>query len=132
MRILGIGTDITEISRIEQMSEKHKDHFLERVYTETELAYSRTGKQSGEHLAGRWAAKEAVLKAFGTGWTSGITWKDIEVRNEISGKPSIHLSGGAKTIADSLGADNVLISISHSGNTAIAFAILVQEESHEK
>ena len=125
MKIIGIGTDITEISRIEKMVEKHTEHFLNRVYTAEERQYSLGKKRQGEHLAGRWAAKEAVLKAIGTGWTGRITWQDVEVCNEVNGAPKIKLTGEAGHIADTLGIRNVLITISHSNEYAVAFAVAV-------
>ncbi|MDO4585915.1 MAG: holo-ACP synthase [Planctomycetia bacterium] len=128
MRIVGIGTDITEIDRIGKMVERHADHFLQRVYTEAELLYSTKKKQQNQHLAGRWAAKEAVLKALGTGWIAGITWKDVEVLNESGGKPTIVLSGGAKTIADSLSISQIQISISHCDLYAVAYAVALGDD----
>lgn len=125
MNIIGIGTDITEIVRIERMLEKHPERFSAGVYTESELRYSNSKSHRSEHLAGRWAAKEAVLKAIGTGWIGGITWKDVEVTNNSAGKPSIVLTGGAKKVADSLGISEVQISISHGKEYAIAFAIAI-------
>ena len=127
MKIIGIGTDITECNRIENMIDKHRDHFLRHVFTEQEIAYSSTKKRSAEHFAGRWAAKEAMLKAIGTGWISGITWKDVEIRNEPGGKPSIELSGGAKKIADELGVMEIHLSISHCSTHAIAQVIAVSD-----
>lgn len=124
MKIIGIGTDITEISRIERMFEKHGDYFLKRIYTAEEIRYSLYGKHREEHLAGRWAAKEAVLKALGTGWIAGIDWKDVEVRNNQAGKPEIILSGGAQKMAEKLGGNHIMISITHSADYAVAFAIL--------
>ncbi len=124
MKIIGIGTDIAEISRIENMLEKHGDFFLKRIYTDQEIQYSHSGKHMGEHLAGRWAAKEAVLKTLGTGWIAGIDWKDVEVKNDSAGKPEIILSGGALKKAKELGGNQVMISITHSGEYAAAFAIL--------
>ena len=81
MNILGIGTDIVECLRIAQMIERHGELFIDRVYTATEIEYCRSRKQATQHFAGRWAAKEAILKALGTGWRRGISWRDIEVRN---------------------------------------------------
>lgn len=127
MRTIGIGTDIAEIDRIEAMAVKHAESFLTRVYTPDERAYCETKKQSAQHWAGRWAAKEAVLKALGTGWSEGIAWTDVEVRTSPEGKPSIRLSGGAKKYADSLGITDVLISISHCDTYAVAFACAVGE-----
>ena len=81
MEILGIGTDIIECPRIGKMIEQHGELFLRRVYTEREIRYCQARKHAIEHFAGRWAAKEAILKAIGTGWSRGIAWTDIEVRN---------------------------------------------------
>lgn len=126
MQIIGIGTDITECSRIERMMERHPDAFIERVYTETEQAYcKKRNKQALQSWAGRWAAKEAVLKAIGTGWVKGITWRDVEVVNETSGKPTIVLHGGAKEEAEKRGITQVLITISHCNCHAVANAVAV-------
>ena len=125
MQILGIGTDITECERIAQMLEKHPESFRQRVFTPTEVAYCGRGRSSVEHFTGRWAAKEAVLKALGTGWTAGITWQDVEVVNEPGGRPVVRLSGGAKTMAESRGISEVQVSISHCRSHAVAFAVAV-------
>src|SRR4051794_5226494 len=89
--LIGIGTDIVECLRIAQMIERHGELFINRVYTPHEMRYCLDRKQSTQHFAGRWAAKEAVLKAIGTGWIKGIGWRDVEVRNDGAGKPSIVL-----------------------------------------
>lgn len=123
MRIYGIGTDITECERVGRMITQHREHFTQHVYTEREIAYCQNRKRSEEHFTGRWAAKEAVLKALGTGWVVGISWKDVEVVNEQSGKPTIVLSAGAKKIAEQKGISDVLISISHCRSHAIANAV---------
>ncbi len=123
MKILGIGTDITEVLRIAQMIERHGELFISRVYTPHEIEYCSTKKAATQHYAGRWAAKEAVLKALGTGWRRGISWRDIEVRNLTSGAPTIVLRAGARDVFDRLGIQTMHISISHSRNHAIAYAI---------
>ena len=123
MEVVGIGTDIIECLRIAQMIEKHGELFLQRVYTEHEINYCSSRKAANQHYAGRWAAKEAVLKVLGTGWSEGIAWQDIEVRNEISGKPLIELHGGASEIAAGMGIFETQISISHCRSHATAFAI---------
>lgn len=123
MRVLGIGTDITECLRIAQLIERHGELFITRVYTEHEIAYCSSRKAATQHYAGRWAAKEAVLKALGTGWRRGISWRDIEVRNLPSGAPSIVLRGGARDVFERLGIERLHISISHSRTNAIAYAI---------
>lgn len=125
MDILGIGTDITECLRIARMIERHAELFVNRVYTAEETRYCQQRKQSTQHFTGRWAAKEAVLKALGTGWRRGISWHDVEIRNEPGGKPLVLLRGGAKDAADELGITHVLISISHCHTHATACAIAV-------
>ena len=121
--VLGIGTDIIECLRIAQMIDRHGDLFITRVYTEHEIEYCSTKKQSTQHYAGRWAAKEAVLKALSTGWRRGISWRDVEVRNEPGGAPRINLYGGAREVAEQLGVADMHISISHCRSHATAFAV---------
>src|SRR5690242_9027678 len=133
-QILGIGTDIVECLRIAQMIDRHGELFLNRVYTSDEIAYCSSRKAATQHYAGRWAAKEAVLKALGTGWSRGISWRDIEVRNDEGGRPSIRIEGGAQEACERLGITDMLISISHCRSHAVAFATavgpgLVEEES---
>ncbi len=120
--VVAIGTDIVECSRIASMIEKHGDLFLSRVYTEREVEYARARASMIQHFAGRWAAKEAVLKVFGTGWSQGIQWSEIEVQNDEHGRPMIELSGRAFEVCQQLGIHEVLISISHCATYAIAFA----------
>jgi len=123
MDVLGIGTDITECLRIAQMIERHGELFVDRVYTAEETGYCRNRKQATQHFTGRWAAKEAVLKALGTGWRRGIAWHDVEVCNEPGGRPVIVLRGGAREVARQLGIVQVQISISHCRSHAVAFAV---------
>lgn len=125
MRILGLGTDITETERIRSMLDRHADHFLTRVFTDGERAYCSQRKESAQHYAGRWAAKEAVMKALGTGWGEGVGWTDIEVETQASGKPVIRLAEGAAAVAQRLGIVDVLITISHCQEYATATAIAV-------
>jgi holo-[acyl-carrier protein] synthase len=125
MKIIGIGTDIVETLRIAQMIERHGELFLGRVFTPHEIEYCSLRKAATQHYAGRWAAKEAVLKALGTGWSRGISWRDIEVRNELGGRPRIVLDGGALDVSRRLGIQEVLISISHCRNYATAYALAV-------
>ena len=128
MRVIGIGTDITECERIARMLERHPETFAERVFTPTEIEYCSRGKrQSSEHFTGRWAAKEAVLKALGTGWSGKITWHDIEIVNEPGGKPRVTLTGAAAEVAKSQGITEIQISISHCVSHAVAFAVAVGE-----
>lgn len=123
--ILGLGTDIVEIVRIGGMVERHGEHFLNRVYTEGEVKFCNRRNETYQHFAGRWAAKEAVLKCLGTGLAKGINFKDIEVESQKSGQPVIHLSGGAKEFARSRGIDEIIITISHCRAYATATAIAV-------
>jgi holo-[acyl-carrier protein] synthase len=126
--IIGIGTDITECLRIARMIERHGELFIGRVYTPEEIHYCQSRKQATQHFTGRWAAKEAVLKALGTGWRRGISWRDVEVRNEPGGKPNVVLHGGAREVAGRLGVAEVLLTISHCRTHATATAIAVGEE----
>jgi len=123
MTVLGIGTDIVECLRIAEMIERHGELFILRVFTQHEFEYCSSRKAATQHYAGRWAAKEAVLKAMGTGWTQGIRWRDIEVRNDYEGRPRIALGGGAREICERLGIVDMLVSISHCRTHATAFAI---------
>ena len=125
MNIIGIGTDIIECLRIAKMIERHGELFIQRVYTAQEIEYCRSRKMAVQHFAGRWAAKESVLKALGTGWIRGITWRDVEVRNDVGGKPSIVLDGGAEDLCQRAGIEEVQISISHCRSHAIAYALAI-------
>jgi holo-[acyl-carrier protein] synthase len=125
MSIIGIGTDIVECLRIAKMIERHGELFLNRVYTPREIEYCSSRKAATQHYAGRWAAKEAILKALGTGWARGIRWQDIEIRNDLAGKPSVALGGGARTVCERLGIGEMLISISHCRSHATAYALAV-------
>jgi holo-[acyl-carrier protein] synthase len=125
MTILGIGTDIVECLRIAQMIERHGELFIARVYTQHEIQYCQNRKAATQHFAGRWAAKEAVLKAVGTGWRRGISWRDVEIRNLSSGRPTVSLRGGVRDVMEELGIGQVLISISHCRSHATAYAIAV-------
>ncbi|MBO7680041.1 MAG: holo-ACP synthase [Thermoguttaceae bacterium] len=123
MRVIGIGTDITEIDRISQMVERHARSFLDRVFTPNEQLYCGSGAAACERYAARWAAKEAVLKALGTGWSVGIAWTDVEVVKLPSGAVSVALTGGAARRAEELGITEVLLSVSHGKKHAVAFAV---------
>jgi holo-[acyl-carrier protein] synthase len=131
MEIIGIGTDITECLRIARMVERYGELFLNRVYTPTEIRYCQNRKQATQHFTGRWAAKEAVLKALGTGWARGISWRDIEVRNEPGGKPVVAVRGGAKEVVERLGVAQLLVSISHCHTHATAYAIALGRHLEE-
>lgn len=124
MTILGHGIDLVETSRIAQMVARHGDHFLDRCFTAAERGYAEaSAKRRDEHLAARFAAKEAVLKALGTGWRNGIAWTDVEVVREPSGRPVVKLSGEAERVAASLGITAWMLSLSHTDSHAMASAI---------
>ncbi len=130
-QIIGIGTDIIECLRIAQMIDRHGELFIRRVYTEHEIEYCSSKKAATQHYAGRWAAKEAVLKALGTGWVQGISWRDVEVRHKRGGAPTIALRGGARDVFERTGISRMHISISHCRSHAIAYAIAEGEVSEE-
>jgi holo-[acyl-carrier protein] synthase len=126
MEILGIGTDIVECPRIGKMIEQHGELFLRRVYTEREIRYCQARKHAIEHFAGRWAAKEAILKALGTGRSRGIAWTHVEVRNGPDGCPRVMVCGAAREIAREQGIGEILVSISHCRTYATAYAMALR------
>lgn len=126
MEIVGIGTDIVECVRIRTMIDRHGEQFLTRVFTEREIRYCQRSKQATEHFAGRWAAKEAVLKCLGTGWSKGLCFTDIEVANDPNGKPRVELRASTRDRSASLGIHEVMVSISHCRAYATALAIAVR------
>jgi len=124
MPIIGHGIDIVETSRIAGLVREHGQRFLDRCFTPAEQAYCAANiKRQVEHLAGRFAAKEAVLKVLGTGWSGGISWTDVEILRDASGRPRIALSGECQRIAEKLGIRTWHVSISHIGTHATASAI---------
>jgi holo-[acyl-carrier protein] synthase len=130
MPIVGHGIDIVETARIRALVDDHGQHFLDRVYTVEEQKYCALNpKRYYEHLAGRFAAKEAVLKVLGTGWRGGIAWTDIEVVKEISGQPRIVLTGECERIARELAISRWHVSISHIETHATASAIGLRAEA---
>ena len=128
MRIIGVGNDIVECLRIAQMIQRHAELFLNRVFTAREIEYCSSRKAATQHYAGRWAAKEAVLKALGTGWTRGIGWRDIEVRNDPGGRPNIAFGGSARETCERLGIVEMHVSISHCRMFATAHAVACGKE----
>lgn len=121
--IVGLGLDISEIDRIEAALTRHGAAMVQRLYTPDEVAYCESYKNKFERYAGRFAAKEAGMKALGTGWRHGIRWRDFEVVRQVSGRPTLRLAGVALQIADRLGVKNISLSITHSGNLALAEVI---------
>src|SRR4051812_43390687 len=124
MSVLGIGVDLVENARIEHSLERFGERFLHRVFTAGEIAYAQSMKFPARHLAARFAAKEAVSKAFGTGIGKSMGWKDIDVRRKESGEPYVVLEGGAKILADARGVTNVSISLSHTEHHAMAVIVV--------
>ncbi|MBZ5694488.1 MAG: holo-ACP synthase [Acidobacteriia bacterium] len=121
--IVGLGLDIAEIDRIEAAITRHGAPFLERLFTPAEVSYCESHKNRYERYAARFAVKEAAMKALGTGWRRGVRWRDIEVTREPSGKPGLRLEGVAQEFADRLGVKRISVSITHSGNLALAQVI---------
>jgi holo-[acyl-carrier protein] synthase len=122
--ILGIGTDMIEIGRIERSIEQFGQRFLDRIFTPGEIAYCQQKKKhASESYAARFAAKEAGAKALGTGISRGITWKEIEVRRKPGGAPTLHLSGRALKRADHLGIGRLSLSLTHGRDLAMAVVI---------
>jgi holo-[acyl-carrier protein] synthase len=122
--ILGLGTDMIEIARIERSIARYGDPFLHRLYTAGEIAYCRQKKKnSAESFAARFAAKEAAAKALGTGISRGVTWREIEVHRLPGQRPTLHLTGRAAAIADYLGVRHLALSLSHTRELAVAFVV---------
>ena len=124
MSIVGSGVDLTEVHRIQGSIERYGERFLGRIYTSAERAYVDRKSNRYERYAARFAAKEAAMKALGTGWKQGVTWQDFEVSNLPSGRPTLRLSGRAAEIAAQLGVRSVALSLSHTASLAIAQVIL--------
>ena len=121
--IVGMGIDVAEVKRIQQVVETQGERFVKRVYTQAEAAYCEQFKSKYERYAGRFAAKEAAMKALGTGWSRGVRWVDVEVVRQRGGRPTLELHGEARKIADSLGVKNIAISITHTSEQAFAQVI---------
>src|SRR5246500_2378925 len=121
--IVGMGIDVAEVPRIQAVIESQKDRFLRRVYTLDEVAYCEQFKNKYERYAGRFAVKEAAMKALGTGWRRGVRWVDFEVVRETSGRPTLAITGEAAKIAQQLGVNSVALSITHTAAQALAQVI---------
>jgi holo-[acyl-carrier protein] synthase len=121
----GIGVDIVEVARIADLIRDHGQRFLDRVYQPGEIDYCRSMQDPAPHFAARFAAKEAVSKAFGTGFAQRIGWRDIEVRKKASGEPFVVLHSGAAELAKRLNIETVLVSLSHTQAYAVANALLL-------
>ena len=121
--IIGMGVDLAEVERIQKAIERHGETFLRRVYTAAEREYCEGFRNKYERYAGRFAAKEAAMKALGTGWSRGVRWVDIEVVRLPGRRPTLELKGEARKIADKLGVKNIAISITHTPKQAWAQVI---------
>jgi holo-[acyl-carrier protein] synthase len=122
--IVGTGIDLAEVPRIRASIERFGDRFIQRIYTPAEIAYVERKVNRYERYAARFAAKEAGMKAIGTGWKRGVTWHDFEVANLPSGKPTLRLHGVAAQFADRLGVKNVSLSLTHTAELGMAHVIL--------
>ena len=127
MKIIAHGIDLVDFPRIESMIEKHEHRFLDRVFTAKEQSDAKSTRNRIEKLAGRFAAKEAVLKLIGTGWRGKIAWTDIEVVNNALGQPHVKISGEVKRIVKELEIEQITISITHTANFALASAVALAE-----
>ena len=121
--IVGMGIDVAEVNRIRAVVQAQAERFLKRVYTPAEVAYCEQFKNKYERYAGRFAVKEAAMKALGTGWSRGVRWVDVEVVRQRGGRPTLELKGEAKNIADRLGVKHIAVSITHTAEQAFAQVI---------
>lgn len=122
--IIGVGVDVVEIERLRRVLESQGERFLRRVFTQNERDYCEARRDSAPHYAVRFAAKEAALKALGTGWSMGIRWQDVEVMRKEPGAPSLVLHGQAERRCLELGGTRVHVSLSHSRRSAVALVVL--------
>lgn len=124
--IVGTGVDIAEVDRIEASLERFGRRFVERIYTPAEIRYCESKANKAERYAARFAAKEAGMKAIGTGWSHGVRWQDIEVQRLPGGRPTVVFHGRAKEFFDKLGAQRAHLSLTHTKGMAMAVVILEQ------
>ncbi len=129
MKMILHGIDLVDFPRIESMVARHGERFLDRVFTKREQVDAQAVHNRVEKLAGRFAAKEAVLKLLGTGWRGKIAWTDIEVTNNSSGQPEVRMCGEVKRIAAGAGIEQIALSITHTANFAIASAVALREQA---
>jgi holo-[acyl-carrier protein] synthase len=122
--IVGTGVDLCDVVRMQQAMERHGQRFKDRVFTGREVAYAERRANRYERYAARFAAKEAGMKALGTGWRGGLGWRDLEVTNLASGRPTLAFHGRAAEIAEKLGVRNVSLSLTHTAQQAMAMVIL--------
>jgi holo-[acyl-carrier protein] synthase len=129
--IRGIGVDLVRISRMREVIERWQERFLARVFTEQEIAYCRGRRDPIPHFAARFAAKEAGLKALGTGLRLGVSWRELEVRRERGGPPRLELSGRSREISFERGGRRMLLALTHDGDYALAQAVLVDDDASD-
>jgi holo-[acyl-carrier protein] synthase len=122
--IVGTGVDLAEVTRIRASIERYGQRFIERIYTPGEIAYVERKANKYERYAARFAAKEAGMKAIGTGWRRGVRWQDFEVANLPTGRPTLRLHGVAAQVALRMGVKNIALSMTHTADTAMAQVIL--------
>ena len=122
--IVGTGIDLAEVDRIQSTIERYGDRFIKRIYTAGEIAYVERKANRYERYAARFAAKEAGMKAIGTGWRRGVRWQDFEVANLASGRPTLQLHGKAAEYAARLGVKRISLSLTHTAANGMAFVIL--------
>ena len=122
--IVGVGVDIIEIDRIARAIERRREKFVSKIYTDAEIAYCDRHHAAAARYAGRFAAKEAAMKALGVGWGAGAGWRELEVTNDDRGKPLLHLKGSAARTAEGLGVTRMHVSLSHSRGAACAVVVL--------
>ena len=122
--ILGTGVDLAEVPRIRTAIERYGERFVQRIFTPLEIAYVERKANRFERYAARFAAKEAGMKAIGTGWKRGVTWKDLEVSNLPSGQPTLRLHGAAAQIAEKMGVKRISLSLTHTAELGMAHVIL--------
>ncbi|MEW6543730.1 MAG: holo-ACP synthase [Nitrospirota bacterium] len=127
MTIVGIGLDLVRIDRIRALGVRWQNRFFERVYTEAERDYCFRGAAPYASLAGRFAVKEAVLKALGTGWANGVRWVDIQVLNDAAGRPTAQVEGRVRDLLREAGVTSIHVSLSHDADYAVAQAILSKD-----
>jgi phosphopantetheine--protein transferase-like protein len=123
-RVIGIGIDIEEVARVEELATRYGDRFIGRIFTDEEAGYCRRRRTPAQHFAARFSAKEAAMKALGTGRARGVLWRDVEVVRD-GGPPQLRLHGGARRRFEALGATRSLLSMTHSRQLAIAQVVLV-------
>ena len=128
--IVGMGVDIAETPRVQEAVERHGERFLKRVFTPKEIEYCQRHRNRYERFAARFAAKEAAMKALGTGWRRGVTWHDFEVQNQPGGKPCLQLSGRALEIYRGMGGSRILVSLTHTASYALAQVVIESDSGN--